>query len=177
MILLVGCSSTHPVANSGSSDAGRDVPGQTYYLPGHRTAAPQVSAATLAGGRVALADVLGRGVVVVNVWASWCVECRAESRALARLSTALRPRGVQFVGIDEQDIAAKARTFARAAHTDYPQMVDPYGTVLAKLTMLPGDGIPSTLVIDRHARIAARIVGAARETELRALIGRISDDR
>ncbi|MDQ6851031.1 MAG: TlpA family protein disulfide reductase [Actinomycetota bacterium] len=174
-VLLAGCSSAPPAG--GFTGASTDVVGETYYPPSHREAAPAISAATLAGSHLALADVLGRDVVVLNVWASWCIECRQESRGLARLSTALRGQGVRFVGIDEQDAASSARAFAANARTRYPQLVDPDGALLAELTLLPSSGIPSTLVIDRQGRVAGRIIGAADEPRLRRLIERVAADR
>jgi peroxiredoxin len=90
------------------------------------------------------------------------------------LANSLRGRNVRFVGIDEQDVATRARAFAAAAHVDYSQLVDPDGTVLAKLTMLPSDAIPSTLVIDTDGQVAARIIGAADESGLRHLVERVA---
>lgn len=178
-VLLAGCSA----ASSGSAHTTRTTPqgavqqiGATYFAPTSREPMPRIEGTTLAGPHLSVADLFGQAVVVVNVWASWCIDCRAESRGLATLASTLHD-DVRFVGIDEQDVAAKARAFAAAARTDYPQLIDPDGTLLAKLTMVPSSGIPSTLVVDRHGRVAARIIGAAQERQLHDLIERVVADR
>jgi len=169
--VLVGCSTQ----SAGTSSNRGDVVGETYFPPGDRESAPALSGDTLNGSHYALESARGR-VLVVNVWASWCVECRKESRGLGRLSAAFSPTLVRFVGIDEHDTNETGRAFAAASGTTYPQLVDPDGTLLARLTLLPSLGIPSTLVIDRAGRMAGRIIGAADETALRKLIERVAAD-
>lgn len=171
LIAVSGCGSSGGHATVRPPAADR--PGTTFIAVGDRQPAPELSGRTLTGQSLSLKRFLGRGVVVVNVWAAWCVECRAESRTLATLSRRYAPQGVRFVGIDEQDNPARARAFATSVGADYPSIVDPDGTLLAKLVLLPSDGIPSTLVIDRDGRMAARIVGAARAAPLSDLLKRV----
>lgn len=144
--------------------------GATVFSPAQRRHVAPLRAETLGGTQLALDDLLGVGPVVVNVWASWCIECRQESSVLAALSRDLRGRGVRFVGIDEQDDPASGRRFATAAHIDYPQLIDKDGSLLGRLTVLPRTGIPSTLVIDKQGLVAARIIGAASVALLSPLI-------
>lgn len=151
-----------------------DRPGTTFIPVSQRRSAPELAGRTLTNNRLSLQQVLGRGVVVVNVWAAWCVECRAESRTLARLHDEYTARGVRFLGIDEQDSPARARSFAKSAGTDYPSIVDRDGQLLAKLVLLPSSGIPSTLVIDRNGLMAGRVIGAARTKPLSKLIDRVA---
>jgi thiol-disulfide isomerase/thioredoxin len=129
----------------------------------------RLSGATLSGRKFTL-SALRDHVVVVNVWASWCAPCRAESPLLARMAGRLRAHGVAFVGIDERDDAASARRFATQAGAGYPELFDPSGELLAHLPQLPQMGIPSTLIVDTAGRAAARIIGAAHAASLRRAV-------
>jgi peroxiredoxin len=170
--LLSGCTSFGQLGGrpTAMTSNGAVSIGATVFPPGQRRHVAPLRAQTLDGTQLALDDVLGTGPVVVNVWASWCIECRQESSDLAALSRDLRGRDVRFVGIDEQDDPASGRQFAKAAHTDYPQLIDKDGSLLARLTVLPRSGIPSTLVIDKHGLITGRVIGAANVALLSPLI-------
>ncbi|MDP1876431.1 MAG: TlpA disulfide reductase family protein, partial [Actinomycetota bacterium] len=117
-----------------------------------------------------LADQLGN-VVVLNVWASWCAPCRAEAPTLAALDAELRPRGVRLVGLDTRDSDASARGFVERFGIAYPNVVDRDGRLqLLFAGTLPPQAIPSTVVIDREGRVAARLLGKASESSLRGVI-------
>lgn len=78
-------------------------------------------------------------------------------------------RNVVFVGIDEQDTEADGRAFALSAGMTYPIFVDKSGSLLRKLPMLP-QGIPSTVVLDRQGRIAARVIGPLTSATLKQVL-------
>ncbi|MGC3004771.1 TlpA family protein disulfide reductase, partial [Streptomyces sp. G35A] len=59
-----------------------------------------------------------------------------------------------------------------AFHISYPSFYDPDGALLLKFTELPPKAIPSTLVIDRKGRSAARFVG---EVSTATLVQAIND--
>ena len=173
--VIAGCAPSNSSGARSASPAGGGLgPGRTLIAPDRRERLPALSGRTLTGRPLSLAGVVGRGVVVVNVWASWCVECRAESAGLAALDRTLSARGVRFVGIDEQDAPARARRFVESVGARYPSLVDRSGRLLARLVLLPNSGIPSTLIVDRDGRMAARIVGIARRAVLARLIARVA---
>jgi thiol-disulfide isomerase/thioredoxin len=146
------------------------------YPVGNRERAPALAGTGLDGGHVSLRTVSHGDIVFVNVWASWCTPCRTESPLLARSAAALSARGVRFLGIDETDPPAAARAFVRRTGATYPQLVDPDGRLLRTLRMLPQRGIPSTLVVDRHGRIAGRVIGRITAADIRAVVDRLEHE-
>ncbi|MCT1357924.1 TlpA family protein disulfide reductase [Rothia kristinae] len=109
-------------------------------------------------------------VVVVNVWASWCGPCRKEAPDLAAASRDTA-KTARFVGLNIRDDREAAQAFTRAFKTPYPSIFDPEGKQLVKFSgQLSTTAIPTTLVIDRAGRSAARITGPVDRDTLAALI-------
>lgn len=118
--------------------------------------APPLQGATLEGGTFDLADHRGH-VVVVNVWASWCVPCRREHPLLEQAAEQLGPAGVQFVGINTQDTIADASAFLEEMGGGlYPNVLDPDGRWAVEWGIF---GVPETFVIDRDGRLRAKRIG------------------
>ena len=132
---------------------------------------PALVGRTVGGQPLDVGRLVGRGILVINVWASWCENCRAESLVLAQ---AARRHEATFVGIDVQDSAEKADRMVARAGIRYPQLSDPDGALLGTLSLLPRQGIPSTLVVDRHGLMAGRVIGAVTAPQLQRLLDDIS---
>ena len=113
-------------------------------------------------------------VVVVNVWQSTCGPCRGEADALeaaARSTT----KEATFVGLDVVDQRAAAQAFLRTSASSYPHIFDPDARQLLKFNgILPLQAIPSTAVIDKKGRIAARIIGPVSAQTLTQLIDEVA---
>ncbi len=159
---------------SSTGDVTRTVesPGVSRIALADRQLAPHLSGTTLQGSQFALDDVAG-DVVVLNVWASWCAPCRIESPVLARMERQLAAKKVRFVGIDETDTTASAKRLVASAGATYPQLVDPAGALLGRLPLLPQKGIPSTLILDRHHRMAARVIGPVTGGQIQTLVSEL----
>ncbi len=175
-VLLTSCSggaigASNPVSN-GQSFVGGSY-SSTYYRPGSRPLAPDISGATLTGRSFRLAQDRG-DVVVLNFWGSWCTPCRHEAPALAALAAHFATAPVRFVGDNVLDYSASAQAFERQFNVHYPSL-DDHGEqiVLAFHSTVPPNAIPSTLVIDRTGHIAARVVGEVSYAQLKALIDRV----
>ena len=125
----------------------------TFISAGDRQMAPKLSGDTLYGTKF---DFAGKKIAVVNVWASWCSPCRAEIPALNSLSQ--KYTDVQFMGILTRDNLANAEVFARQLAVPYPNFIDD-SLLLGFRNTLPANAIPTTVVIDKQGRVAARISG------------------
>ncbi len=68
---------------------------------------------------------------------------------------------VPFYGVDVYDQAATARTFEATHKVTYPSMIDTNTTNVqyAYSAYVSPDAVPTTLVIDKHGRVAARVTG------------------
>jgi thiol-disulfide isomerase/thioredoxin len=143
--------------------------GTQVFEVGERTPAPSLSGTTITGAPFDLAEELGHGLVAVNVWASWCGPCREEMPVLAHAADG----SLRVVGIDERDNSRSARAFASSRGARYPSLADPHGRLLALLRMLPQAGIPSTLFLDLHGRVAARVIGPVDRNVLGRILRRL----
>jgi thiol-disulfide isomerase/thioredoxin len=151
--------------------------GASYFSPGHRPAAPPLRARTLTGQPFSLRSHRG-SVVVLNFWGSWCYTCRQEAPAISALARHFAGAPVRFVGVDMLDTPPAAEAFMRTFGISYPSLNDPGGLVaVAFRATVPPAAIPSTLLIDRAGRIAARVVGEVSYRGLRALITRVLAER
>lgn len=110
-------------------------------------------------------------VVVLNTWYAACPPCRAEAPDLVDVATEYADRGVHLLGINGQDDAGAAEAFQRTFDVPYPSIADTDGAAIAALQgTVPVQAVPTTVVLDRDGRVAARILGIAEGSTLRALI-------
>lgn len=119
-----------------------------------------VSGVSLTGDRLSLKQYAGK-VVVLNVWGSWCVECREEARDLAGAARTLQGDGVAFVGVNTKDSSPdQGLAFEKRYDVPYPSFFDPSGRTLLAFhgTLIPS-AIPSTVVLDAQGKVAASILG------------------
>ena len=166
-LFVAGCGHFADSAATGQSSETSQI---TNYPVASRTVAPDVSGATLDGTQFDLKSLRGK-VVVLNVWGSWCPPCRAEMPALQRVYQQEKTKDVQFVGLDTQDTTNNAQAFVKSVSVTYPSIVDPNGDLVLRFSgILPPSATPSTVVIDKEGRIAARAISSVTEADLHAMI-------
>jgi thiol-disulfide isomerase/thioredoxin len=173
VLVAAACSGTNAVSQSVNGSLGYGVGDQatTWISPGHRNAVTGVTGRLLDGSSFDLAQWQGH-VVVVNFWGSWCGPCKAEAQALEQVHRDTEGDGVEFLGVDIRDGSAQALSFYREYHVTYPSLSDQSNLVALHFRGMPPNATPTTIVLDRHGRIAARHSGAILFTQLRDLVRR-----
>jgi thiol-disulfide isomerase/thioredoxin len=175
-MVLAGCAGTEAAQTGPGGSDSRYVAGDgasQVIKPADRKPAPEVRGATLDGKPLALTGLRGK-TVVVNFWASWCAPCRGEAPALEQVYSEQKAGGVEFVGVDIKDDPEPARAFVRKFKVSYPSIVDPDGQVTLAFRAVPPNAVPSTLILDRQGRIAARVIGATTYSKLSALLEQVT---
>ncbi|MFE7896639.1 TlpA family protein disulfide reductase [Streptomyces sp. NPDC057424] len=167
-LLVSACGSGGTSGGGGNTNFVTGTDGIATAAKGERTPAPDLSGRTITGKTLDVADYKGK-VVVLNVWGSWCNPCRAEAKYFAKVSKAYAGKGVQFVGINTRDTNLKSATaFEEDFGIPYPSLYDPTGKLMLRFergTLNP-QTVPSTLVLDRDGKIAARSLSALSEERL-----------
>jgi cytochrome c biogenesis protein CcmG/thiol:disulfide interchange protein DsbE len=118
--------------------------------------APSFALTLFDGKAIKLEDLRGK-VVLLNFWASWCVPCRAEAKALEETWKKYKDRGVVFLGVNIQDKEDNARAFIEEFRISYLNGRDSGGKIAIDYGVW---GIPETFFIDRQGRITYKHAGA-----------------
>ncbi|MBK8468559.1 MAG: TlpA disulfide reductase family protein [Candidatus Phosphoribacter sp.] len=172
-----GCSdldSLEAQARSGNRAAYAEGDGRIEQLaPSARGAALALAGTTVDGATWSMAEQGAGKVVVVNVWGSWCPPCVVETPALQAAWASYEGSGkpVAFVGVDTMESSDTGLAFLRANGVTYPSINDSASAgapVLALAGTAPAT--PTTLVLDRQGRVAARVLGGVTQITVRTLV-------
>lgn len=145
----------------------REVPSPLVGKPAPAFSLPRLDAPEQ---QLALEELKGE-VFLLNVWASWCVSCRAEHPLLVQL----RQSGlVPVVGLNYKDEPAAARQWLSEGGNPYAvNVVDADGRVGMEYGVY---GTPETFLIDRQGVIRYKHIGPLDGAVLRdVLLPRIAE--
>ncbi len=118
--------------------------------------APDFSVPALPSGEVDLKNYLGQ-VVVVNLWATWCPPCVEETPSLVQFAGKMRDHGVVVLGISvDQDLTALT-DFVQQYKIPYLVGRDPNQALSSRYGTYQ---FPESYILDRHGRLADKIIGA-----------------
>ncbi|HAB18462.1 MAG TPA: TlpA disulfide reductase family protein [Verrucomicrobiota bacterium] len=131
-------------------------------LPGGGFPAPDWAMTNLAGQTVRSSEFLGK-VVVLNFWATWCPPCRRELPELNAFHTSRETNGVMVIGAaTDEGGATTVQPFVKRHELNYPILLaNPEVQQAFSISQLP-----TTWILDRHGRVAARYLGALTAREL-----------
>lgn len=119
--------------------------------------APAFEALRLDGTVSGLAEYRGQ-VILLNVWATWCVPCRAEMPSMERLQREFGHTDFRVVAVSvDEDRSEVVRQFARDLGLTFDILHDPTGQIQR---IYQTTGVPESWVIDRGGTIVKKVIGA-----------------
>ncbi|WP_308466185.1 TlpA family protein disulfide reductase [Rathayibacter soli] len=161
-LTLTGCSNDSLAAQyaAGSNKNYIAGSGVTEVKAADRGAPINFTGETETGTPVSASEYRGQ-VLVVNFWYAQCGPCRIEAKDLQTLSQKYDGKGAVFLGVNTRDSAHDVLSFDKAFSVTYPSVLDAAtGSVqLAFSGSMRPNATPTTLVLDKQGRVAARIEG------------------
>ncbi len=130
--------------------------------------APDFSITTFEGETYSLESLRGTPIVI-NFWASWCVECYKEA-ALLEQSYQDYKDDIVFLGIDYLDTDKEAMAYMNQYGVTYPSGPD-IQSAMAKAYRITG--VPETFFVDRDGNIIHVQIGPIERPELYQLLNRL----
>lgn len=148
-------------ANATRPEAGQQAPGfQMEYFNGYEWQdLPTAS----------LEDMRGQ-VVIVNFWASWCVECRVEADLLEQVWREYKDDGVVMLGIAYADVEPNALAYLDEFNVTYPNAPDLRTAISADYEIT---GVPETFFIGKDGVIAHVQIGPVDQATMFTLVDRL----
>ncbi len=135
-------------ATGGVAAVGRPAPG--FVLP------------STTGGRGSLAADPGHPVLI-DFWATWCTNCRADMRLVTSQAQRYRGRGLQLLLVDYEESRSTVLGFLRQQAIPVPSLLDSSGQIALRYGV---PGLPVAVFVSSSGRIAAIQVGQLQPQEL-----------
>lgn len=125
--------------------------------------APKFALVTLAGDEAfELGDVLGKQVVVLDFWASWCAPCIETLPKLAELTEKFTDKNVEFYGVNLEEDTKTVQAFLEKQELKLPVLLDTQAAVAEKYGV---DAIPHMVLIGLDGRVQVVHTGAPDDSE------------
>jgi cytochrome c biogenesis protein CcmG, thiol:disulfide interchange protein DsbE len=106
-------------------------------------------------------------VVLLNLWATWCMPCRYEIPELQTIHNRYASRGFKVIGVSVDESGAdNVKQFVSEEKITYPIALDAEGRLA---NVLQTTVLPTSVMMDRSGRIVWRKVGALMPNETSAL--------
>jgi cytochrome c biogenesis protein CcmG/thiol:disulfide interchange protein DsbE len=120
--------------------------------------APDFRAIDLAtGDSVSLYERYRGSVTLVNIWATWCVPCRAEMPKMERVYQTLAPHGFKIAAVSiDEDSPEDVRAFGQELNLSFDLLQDRSGAIQQ---IYQTTGVPESFLLNRNGIVVKRLIG------------------
>ncbi len=113
-------------------------------------AIPKLKLKQLGGKTVNVSALVGKKIIVLNFWASWCSACEEEIPALAALKASPGADKAVFYGINVGENDALIRYFLEKNNYPFPVLTDSNRKASRKFNLT---SVPTTIIISKEGKI------------------------
>jgi cytochrome oxidase Cu insertion factor (SCO1/SenC/PrrC family) len=124
--------------------------------------APDFSLPSSAGGNVALSQQLGHPVLI-DFWATWCTNCRADMKLVAATAARYRSQGLRVLLVDFEESSRTTSKFLKGLGVDLPTLLDHNGQVAQRYGV---PGLPVAVFVNSEGKVTAIQLGQLDQAEV-----------
>jgi peroxiredoxin len=148
LICLAGCGGEPGPGANNAGDVQRSGGSSTTGVTASDFSAPDIDGKTFR-----LANYLGKNVILLNFWQTWCEPCVAEFPHLRRMYEANKAKGFVMFGVamDGPETVANVPAFVRRNQLNFPVLLDEDSHVAAVYN--PKKSVPLSVLIDKTGKI------------------------
>jgi peroxiredoxin len=165
LLAAVGTFHYHLKKSPNAASVGGNPAGPSFQAnagPGKGSPAPDFKLRLIDGTDFRLADQIGKKVIVLNFFATWCGPCMGEMPGLADFYNKNSSLDMIMVGIDMSESEDLVRQCVKDNNIGFPIGIDSAGTIFASYGV---SGIPVTVLIGADGRIEFSQVGSMDDAE------------
>ena len=120
--------------------------------------APEFQLTDLNGKQVALKELLKKGPVIIDFWATWCKPCVKSLPEIQKLYQKYKNDSLTIVGInvDGPRNRSKVKPFVKSMGLEFPILIDENGEVIQRYRLM---SIPSTVIVSSDGNIVKVLKG------------------
>jgi thiol-disulfide isomerase/thioredoxin len=114
---------------------------------------PTLTGKTTDGKNFDLKEQRGK-IIVVNFWASWCVDCRKELPVLDEIYEAYKERGVEIIGVSTDHKRSYSKVLEITKKIKYPNLLS---GELTENSFPEIEFLPTAYLLDKNGKLIAEI--------------------
>jgi len=129
------------------------------------TTAPDFTLPDIAGNNYQLAKNFGKGPILINFWATWCLPCRSEMKALKKIYKKYKDDGLQIlsISVDDPRTVSKVKGAVRTNRYPFTVLLDTNSEVFQ---LYQGTNPPLSILIDKNGEIVYTHTGYRKGDEI-----------
>ncbi len=113
---------------------------------------PDFSLKTMEGASYKLSEHLGKKVILIEFWATWCKPCKKFMKKLNLIHQEYRDKiDVLAISTDDASAFPRVESYIKGKGYGFTVLLDPAGRVVRVFN--PSQKIPFTLIIDKNGKI------------------------
>jgi thiol-disulfide isomerase/thioredoxin len=106
---------------------------------------------------VSLHQEAGGQVTLINIWATWCIPCRAEMPAIEKLYRELGPKGLRVLAVSiDEGSAADVQSFVQELGLSFEILHDQSADIQR---VYQTTGVPESFLLDKNGVIVKKVIG------------------